>query len=105
MCGVLLTDGVSNKNNNPLRPAVVDHIIPHHGNEELFNSRANVWAICSDDHDSICQRLERDGTAQQIRERKLSHKAIDINGYTKIQGIRAVENEQGFNYTHLIGGG
>ncbi|SOC92561.1 HNH endonuclease [Rhizobium sp. AN5] len=42
------------------KPAfVVDHIIPHRGDRNLFNSRANWQPLCAPCHNSIKQRQER----------------------------------------------
>lgn len=45
-----------------LRPAtVVDHIVPHKGDEELFWNPSNWQALCKYHHDSVKQRFERTG--------------------------------------------
>lgn len=37
---------------------VVDHIIPHKGNEALFFDAENLSSLCKHCHDSIKQRME-----------------------------------------------
>ena len=39
--------------------SVVDHIIPHRGDQSLFWHRANWQPLCAPCHNSIKQRLER----------------------------------------------
>jgi 5-methylcytosine-specific restriction enzyme A len=41
---------------------VVDHIIPHRGNYELFWNKENHQPLCKQHHDSYKQRLEKSGT-------------------------------------------
>lgn len=41
---------------------VVDHIVPHRGDERLFWDRGNWQALCETCHDSNKQRLEKSGT-------------------------------------------
>jgi len=38
---------------------VVDHIIPHRGDEALFNDRNNLQSLCAPCHNRRKQRLER----------------------------------------------
>lgn len=40
---------------------VVDHIIPHHGKEQLFWDQSNWQPLCKPCHDSHKQRLEKSG--------------------------------------------
>jgi len=40
---------------------VVDHIIPHRGDQALFWDTANWQSLCKDHHDSTKQREERRG--------------------------------------------
>jgi len=40
---------------------VVDHVIPHEGNQELFWDEDNWQSLCSDHHSSDKQMLERTG--------------------------------------------
>ncbi|OXE36919.1 MAG: HNH endonuclease [Phenylobacterium zucineum] len=45
-----------------LTPAkVVDHVIPHRGDQKLFWDTANWQALCKRCHDSDKQRLEKSG--------------------------------------------
>lgn len=37
---------------------VVNHIIPHKGNQQLFWDRSNWEPLCHDDHDIVAQREE-----------------------------------------------
>jgi len=46
-----------NKCNAPA--TVVDHIIPHRGDEALFNDRNNLQSLCAPCHNRRKQRLER----------------------------------------------
>lgn len=41
---------------------IVDHIIPHRGDQELFWDKTNWQALCKRCHDSYKQRLEKSGT-------------------------------------------
>lgn len=38
---------------------VVDHIVPHQGDQELFWDESNWQALCKPCHDSVKQRQER----------------------------------------------
>lgn len=38
---------------------VVDHIVPHRGDQQLFWDRSNWQPLCHDDHDIIKQREEQ----------------------------------------------
>lgn len=38
---------------------VVDHIVPHRGNPELFWDRSNWQALCRHCHDSVKKRMEQ----------------------------------------------
>lgn len=40
---------------------VVDHIVPHRGNQSLFWAEENWQALCKRCHDSYKQRIERSG--------------------------------------------
>lgn len=40
---------------------VVDHIVPHRGDQKLFWDRANWQSLCKLHHDSDKQRLEKSG--------------------------------------------
>jgi 5-methylcytosine-specific restriction endonuclease McrA len=39
--------------------AVVDHRIPHHGDEALFFDETNLWTLCKPCHDGWKQRMEK----------------------------------------------
>ncbi|HCE39691.1 MAG: HNH endonuclease [Alcanivorax sp.] len=41
---------------------VVDHIVPHRGDQKLFWSRSNWQALCAPCHNRDKQRMERGGT-------------------------------------------
>lgn len=41
---------------------VVDHIVPHRRDQELFWDKANWQSLCKRCHDSHKQRLEKSGT-------------------------------------------
>ena len=43
---------------------VVDHVIPHKGDEVLFFDRENVQSLCKTHHDSSKQRAEKRGVAE-----------------------------------------
>jgi len=46
------------------KPAVVvDHIVPHQGNEELFWNRENWQALCTQCHSGVKAREENEGVA------------------------------------------
>ncbi|MGU3494226.1 HNH endonuclease [Xanthobacteraceae bacterium A53D] len=38
---------------------VVDHVVPHKGDEELFFDRDNLQPLCKAHHDGAKQRIER----------------------------------------------
>lgn len=45
-----------------LSPAtVVDHVVPHRGDERLFFDPQNLQSLCKSCHDAIKQRLEKSG--------------------------------------------
>jgi len=39
--------------------AVVDHRVPHHGDEGLFWDEDNLWTLCKPCHDGVKQREDR----------------------------------------------
>jgi 5-methylcytosine-specific restriction endonuclease McrA len=41
--------------------SVVDHIVPHRGDQEKFWDKANHAALCANCHNSYKQRLEKSG--------------------------------------------
>jgi 5-methylcytosine-specific restriction protein A len=45
---------------------VTDHIVPHHGNPELFWSPTNLQSLCKHHHDSSKQQVERKGYVDDI---------------------------------------
>lgn len=45
---------------------VVDHVIPHKGNKELFFDQNNWQALCSPCHDGFKQMLEKNSWRVQI---------------------------------------
>lgn len=103
MCGAILRQGRSDSKQSALRPAVVDHIIPHRGVEALFWHPANLWAVCCDCHDSTCQQIETrhkgqltPRAAMQIRDAKLRYRVVGIDGYSLTPPQRAVTNEAGW---------
>ena len=50
---------------NPRRIGlVVDHVVPHKGDQRLFWSRSNWQPLCHDDHDIVKQREEHGREAQ-----------------------------------------
>jgi 5-methylcytosine-specific restriction endonuclease McrA len=50
---------------NPRRIGlVVDHIVPHRGDQRLFWDRSNWQPLCHDDHDIVKQREEHGREAQ-----------------------------------------
>ena len=88
MCGVMLRKGRSDKAATVLRPAVVDHLMPHRGDASLFHDRGNLWAICCDCHDGPCQAIERRPiTGEAMRAAKVAYRAVGLDGYpSKPQG-------------------
>lgn len=84
MCGAMLREGRSDKASTILRPAVVDHIIPHQGDPALFYETTNLWSLCSDCHDGTCQAIEKKHRGgQSVRDAKLNHRMVGIDGYPK----------------------
>lgn len=59
-CGVALTQGRTRPTD-----AVVNHIKPHKGDEELFTHPDNLEAVCKKCHDSLIQSEEK-RTAPEI---------------------------------------
>lgn len=49
---------------------VVDHIIPHRGDKQLFWDECNWQALCKNCHDSVKQTIEKSGY----------EKGCDVNG-------------------------
>lgn len=52
-CGCLLREGRSDP-----QSAVVDHIMPHREDPELFWNEANLWSLCKTHHDIHKARKE-----------------------------------------------
>lgn len=48
------------------RADVVDHVIPHKGDEVLFWDVSNWQGLCTAHHSSTKQRIEKSGKAQPI---------------------------------------
>ena len=40
---------------------IVDHIVPHKGDQELFRNAENLQSLCKTCHDSVKQRIEKSG--------------------------------------------
>ncbi|MFC6585923.1 HNH endonuclease signature motif containing protein [Sulfitobacter pacificus] len=54
---------------NPKRRfLVVDHVIPHRGDEALFYDPKNLQTLCPDDHDQNKQRFEARGYSEERGE-------------------------------------
>lgn len=45
---------------------VVDHVTPHRGSAVLFWDRSNWQSLCKHCHDSVKQRIERNGYDKTI---------------------------------------
>lgn len=95
MCGALLRGGRSDDTATILRPAVIDHLIPHRGDAVLFADRKNLWSICCDCHDGPCQSIEarRGLRPDQIRAAKISHKVPTLDGTSSRPPNRWVDSE------------
>ena len=93
MCGVMLREGRSDKANTILRPAVVDHLEPHRGDQWLFYDQRNLWLVCCDCHDGPCQAIEkRQGiTGAAVRAAKLAYRVIGLDGYPAMPKGRLVD--------------
>lgn len=50
------------------RRLVVDHVVPHRGDEALFFDPENLQTLCLDDHDQNKQRFERNGYSEERGE-------------------------------------
>lgn len=83
MCGAMLRGGRSDRSNSILRPAAIDHLMPHQGSEALFFDPENVWAVSADMHDSVCQAIEAKyaGDPLRIVAEKLKYRFIGLDGY------------------------
>ena len=93
MCGAMLREGRSDKANTILRPAVVDHLEPHRGDQSLFYDQDNLWAISSDMHDSVCQAIEAKYADDPLRivAEKLKYRFIGWDGYPVSPPERGVD--------------
>lgn len=80
--GVLLRGGRSDNASTILRPAVVDHLIPHDGDEALFFDADNLWAVSADIHDTVCQSIEsRAISPEAMRAAKIGYRHVGLDGY------------------------
>ena len=52
----------------PVRATVVDHIVPHRGDQRLFWDEANWQPLCRTHHNSTKQRMERGSEREDVRE-------------------------------------
>ncbi len=52
--------------------SIVDHVVPHKGDEALFYDRANLQSLCKTHHDAAKQRAEKRG---------VSDIGCDVNGW------------------------
>jgi 5-methylcytosine-specific restriction enzyme A len=60
LCATCLEHGV-------VVPAqIADHIVPHHGDPQLFWDPANLQSLCKDHHDSSKQQVEHKGYVNDI---------------------------------------
>lgn len=90
MSGVLLTRGKGDPTS-----ATIDHIIPHRGDPALFWDESNLWAVCAQMHDTVCQSIEARHTGEAIRAAKLAHKAVGRDGYPTRPADRWVDRAHG----------
>ena len=81
MSGAPLRGGRSDKTGSILRPAVIDHLMPHNGQADLFWDPDNLWAISADMHDTVCQAIEAKLTGEAARAAKIAHRVVGIDGY------------------------
>ena len=58
LCVMCLAEGMTTA------AAVVDHVVPHKGNRELFFSYANTQSLCKRHHDRDKQQMEARGEVQ-----------------------------------------
>lgn len=95
--GVLLRGGRSDRANTALRPAVVDHLIPHDGDEALFFDADNLWAVSADMHDTVCQSIEgRKGIPPEaVRAAKIGYRHVGLDGYPMQPKDRWVDSRWG----------
>lgn len=87
----MLRGGKSDKADTLLRPAVVDHLIPHQSDEALLYDMANIWLVCCDCHDQTCQRIENTYEGEAIRKAKLGYRLIGLDGYPKVMPNRPID--------------
>ena len=55
LCAICLKDG------RTTATTVVDHIVPHRGDQSLFWDRSNWQSLCKQHHDGYKQRVEKSG--------------------------------------------
>ena len=54
---------------NIITPAtVVDHVVPHRGDNDLFYNSSNLQSMCKYHHDSEKQAIEKRGYSNRISE-------------------------------------
>ncbi|PLW77080.1 HNH endonuclease [Cohaesibacter celericrescens] len=58
LCVMCLADGVTKA------AEIVDHVVPHKGDRELFYSYANTQSLCATHHNRDKQRMEARGEVQ-----------------------------------------
>lgn len=95
MSGVLLRGGRSDRKATALRPAVVDHLIPHRGDPVLFWDPDNLWAVSADTHDTECQAIEARLTGEAVRAAKMAHRVIGLDGRSATPRDRWVDRRWG----------
>lgn len=95
MSGVMLRGGRSDRSTSILRPAVVDHLIPHEGDPALFWSEDNLWAISADMHDTVCQAIEARLTGEAVRAAKIAYWVVGLDGYGTKPAGRWVDQRWG----------
>lgn len=95
MSGALLRGGRSDKTGSILRPAVIDHLMPHNGQADLFWDPDNLWAISADMHDTVCQAIESRMTGEAVRAAKIGHRFIELDGRTARPANRWVDKRWG----------
>ncbi len=95
MSGVLLRGGRSDRRATSLRPAVIDHLIPHEGDPALFWDPDNLWAVSADMHDTVCQSLEARLAGEAVRDAKLAHRVASTDGRSTTPVVRWVDRRWG----------
>ena len=95
MSGVLLRGGRSDRTGSILRPAVIDHLVPHAGSPDLFWDPDNLWAISADMHDTVCQAIEARLTGEAVRAAKIAYRFVGLDGSTLRPKARWVDQRWG----------